>query len=148
MKYCGCRVSVLYILGVTRGRSNDRSIKRCDQCTCCASYVFRVPDRAIACRTKVCGGFPSILPKSVQIFDFMKENSFVLSKHIFPKFDTRGLRFCRAEGVVVAGSPFCASWGFRVAGQPNGRSSDVTNARLVRLTFSAWPIERSVDQAM
>ena len=124
MKYCGCRVSVLYILGVTRGRSNNRSIKRCDQCTCCASYVFRVPDRAIACRTKVCGGFPSILPKSVQIFNFVKENSFVLSKHIFSKFDKRGLRVCRAVGVVVAGCPCCASWGFSATDRMIRRSSD------------------------
>ncbi len=89
------------------------------------------------------GGFPSILPKSVQIFDFVKKDSFVLSKHIFSKFYNRGLRFCRAEGVVVAGCPFCASWGFRAAGLPSGRSSDVTNARFVHLTCSAYPIERS-----
>ncbi len=44
---------------------------------------------------------------------------------------------------MVAGCPFCASWGFRVAGRPTGRSSDVINARFVHLWFSACPIERS-----
>jgi hypothetical protein len=97
------------------------------------------------------GGFLSILPKSVQISDFLKQNSFVLSKHIFSKFDNRNLKCCRAEGVVVAGFPFCAFCGFRVAGLPSIRvadrpisqSSDVTIARVVHLRFSACPIERS-----
>ena len=111
---------VLCIFGLPRARSNDHMSHK-----------------------SLPGGFPSILPKSVQISDFVKENSFVLSKHIFSKFENRGLRFCKAEGVVVAGCLFCASWGFRVADRPIGRSSDVTDARVVHLRFSACPIERS-----
>ena len=97
------------------------------------------------------GSFPSILPTSVLKFAFVKENSFVSSKHIFSKFDNRNLKCCRAEGVVVAGFPFCAFCGFRVAGLPSfrvvdrpiGQSGDVTIARVVHLRFPACPIERS-----
>jgi hypothetical protein len=92
------RMHVLCILGCPRARSSGHTSHK------------RLP-----------GGFPSILPKSVQIFDFVKENSFVLRKHTFSKFDNRGLRFCRAEGVVVARYPFNAS---------------------------AWPADSAIDQAM
>ncbi len=85
----------------------------------------------------------SILPKQILKFDFVKENSFVLSKHIFSKFDNRGVRFCKAEGAVVAGCPFCASWGSCVADRPIGRSGDVTNAHAVHLRFPVCPIDRS-----
>ncbi len=45
---------------------------------------------------KSSGGLPFDFAKSVMKFDFVKENSFVLSKHTFSKFDNRGLMFCRA----------------------------------------------------
>ncbi len=109
---------VLCIFGFPRARSNDHMSHK--------SFP---------------GGFPSILPKSVLKFDFVKENSFDLSKHIL-RFRSERPR-CRLRApplpfAVALLCPFCASWGFVVAGRPISRSNDPESWVL---GFGSWILD-------
>ena len=99
-----CLMHVLCIFGFPHARSNDHMSHK-----------------------SLPGGFPSILPKSVLKFDFVKKNSFDLSKHIWRFRSERPrcrLRVSPLPFAVALLCPFCASWGFVVAGRPISRSND------------------------